>query len=171
MGCRETAIARHSAAEQGGTISERRNEAQEERAKARQTAKEYLDSTSFLQCCWEILVFRTVREAAETAMGLIIWGQLSSNLVETCRFPTTLARIHILHEATTPEYRDHYDDVEDLDEYDARVPDAVRTLGTPWTERGAEPCWFCSSRVRRTCYHCNAGLCRTHARRRYRFSL
>ena len=137
MGCRETAIARHSAVEQGGTISERRDEAQEERAKARQTAKEYLDSTSFLQCCWEILVFRTIREAAETAMGLILCGQLSSNLVETCRFPTTLARIHLLHEATTPEYRDHYDDLEDLDESEDRVPTAVWARAAPRAGRDA----------------------------------
>ena len=170
-GCRETATARHSAAEQGGTISERRNKAQEERAKARQTAKEYLDITSFIQCCWEILVFRTMREAAETAMGLIIWGQLSCELVETCRFPTTLARIHLLHQATTPEVRDHYDDLEDLDESEDRVPTAAWARTAPRAGRNAEPCWFCSGRVRRTCYHCNAGLCRAHARRRYRFSL
>ena len=113
-GCRATTITRHPAVEQGGATAALNNEAQEGRERARQIAREYLDSTSFLQCCWEILVFRMVREAAETALGLILWGQLSENLVETCRFPTTLARIHILNEAATPDYRDHYADEEEL---------------------------------------------------------
>ena len=143
-------------------------------------AKEYLDSTSFRQCCWEILAFRVMREAAETAMGLIIWGQLSCNLVEMCRFPTTLARIHALHEATTPAYRDHYEDVEDLDEGEDRVSTAVWAQKAPGAGQGragsqsrcdVEPCSFCPRQRRRTCYHCDAGLCRAHARSRYRFSL
>ena len=106
-GCRATAIARYSALGQGGTNAEFNNETQERRAKARQIAREYLDRTSFFLFCWDILVFRVIREAAEDALGLILWGRLRENLVETCRFPTTLARIHILNEAATPDYRDH----------------------------------------------------------------
>ena len=113
-------------------------------------------------------------------MGLIIWGPLSCNLVETCRFPTTLARIHALHEATTPAYRDHYDDVEDLDEGEDGSSTAVWAQAVPGAGQehagsqfrcDVEPCCFCSRQRRRTCYHCEAGLCRAHARSRYRFSL
>ena len=179
-GCRKTAVTQHSAEEQGGKVSERRSTAQEERVKVMQTAKEYLDSSSFRQCCWEILVFRMMREAAETAMGLIIWGQLSCNLVEMCRFPTTLARIHALHEAVTPAYRDHYDDVDDFEEDEDRVSTAVWAQTGPGGSQApagsqsrcdAELCWHCSRLRRRTCFRCNAGLCRAHARSRYRFSL
>ena len=35
----------------------------------------------------------------------------------------------------------------------------------------AELCQFCIRRARRTCYSCNVGLCRVHAKGRYRFSL
>ena len=44
------AITRRPAAEQGGATAALNNEAQEGRERARQTAREYLDSTSFLQC-------------------------------------------------------------------------------------------------------------------------
>ena len=99
-GRRATASANEAAPGQGGKFFA---QTFEKRAEARRVARGTLERAAFFKCCWEILVFRVMREVAQDALGLILWGDLRGDLVETCRFPTTLARIHALDEAMTPE--------------------------------------------------------------------
>jgi len=121
-GRRAASTAREAASKKGG--NKFLAETQEQRAEERRVARERLDRASFFRCCWEILVFRLVREVAQDALGLITWGDLRGDLVETCRFPTTWARIHALDEACTPEYRECPAD-ESTDEDSPEAPAAA----------------------------------------------
>ena len=73
-----------------GTIRQGGNlfaQALEERAKARERAKETLDRSVFLSCCWRILAFRAMREVVQDALGLLVWGELRDDLLDSGGFP------------------------------------------------------------------------------------
>jgi len=162
-GRRATASASNAASGRGGKFF---TWTLEKRTEARRVARGTLERAAFFKCCWEILVFRVMREAAEDALALILWGDLRGDLVETCSFPTTLARIHALDEAETPEYHNYPagdSSSGDSEESTADMQLAVQALTATADGESAALCQFCIRRSRRTCFCCHVSLCSSHA--------
>ena len=116
-----------------------------------------------------------MREAAQDALGILLWGALRGDLVETCCFPTTLARIYALDEAATPTYQDSQvenmsnealglaGNTEAPEENTAEPQSAAQAVAATAGRESAELCQFCVRRSRRTCFNCYVSLCHSHA--------